>query len=79
MENGYNVFINIGQRQDGKVSHLNDLDDDSILDAIKDKIEEFGGVGECLQKASQVLVWDTETNHNLIAVYAIADEKLLTL
>jgi len=84
---GYDIRINIGRRDDAEDTfHIDDLGEQEILEAVKKKIQQYAhdgdpyGRGEALHMATQVLVWsDMGSPHNLIAVYAIYENKLTML
>jgi len=55
---------------------VEDLDDDTLIRAARLRCEQVGGIGNALALATQVLIWDADRPDNLIAVYAIRENKL---
>jgi hypothetical protein len=85
---GYDLRINVGRWQGADDTfHVDDLGEEEILAVVKEKIKQYArpdnpsGRCEALHMATQVLVWSENggSQHNLIAVYAIYENKLTML
>lgn len=77
--NGYQVMITIGRWQSAKDTVvLKNLSNDTLVTEIKRHMRDnYEGIANCLHMSTQALVWDINSScHNLIAVYAIREDKL---